>query len=57
VQQAVSLIPTVWVAEATRWALSAEVPWGEIGLGLAVTVACAILLLAGIAWIVRRSDR
>jgi hypothetical protein len=57
VQQAVSLIPTVAVAEATRWALSAEVPWGEIALGLAVTVVCAILLLAGVAWIVRRSDR
>ena len=57
VQQAVSLIPTVAVAEATRWALSAEVPWGEIATGLAVTVACAILLLTGVAWIVRRSDR
>jgi ABC-type transport system involved in multi-copper enzyme maturation permease subunit len=57
VQQAVSLIPTVAVAEATRWALSAEVPWGEIATGLAVAVACAILLLAGVAWIVRRSDR
>ena len=57
VQQAVSLIPTVAVAEATRWALSGEAPWAEIGTGLAVTVACAILLLAVVAWIVRRSDR
>jgi ABC-2 type transport system permease protein len=57
VQQAVSLIPTVAVAEATRWALSGEVPWAEIGSGLAVTVACAISLLAVVAWIVRRTDR
>jgi uncharacterized membrane protein len=56
-QQVVSLIPTVAVAEATRWALSGEVPWAEIGPGLAVTVACAISLLAMVAWNVRRSDR
>ena len=56
-QQAVSLMPTVPVAEATRWALSGEVPWGEIGSGLAVTAACAIALLIVVAWIVRRSDR
>ncbi len=57
VQQVVSLVPTVAVAEATRWALSGDVPWAEIGSGLAVTVACAIPLLAVVAWIVRRSDR
>ncbi len=57
VQQVVSLVPTVAVAEAIRWALSGDVPWAEIGSGLAVTVACAILLLAVVAWIVRRSDR
>ena len=56
-QQAVSLVPTVPVAEATRWALSGEVPWGEILSGLAVTLACAIALLIVVAWIVRRSDR
>jgi ABC-2 type transport system permease protein len=57
VQQVVSLIPTVAVAEATRWALSGEVPWAEIATGLAVTAACAVSLLAVVAWIVRRSDR
>ena len=57
VQQIVSLVPTVAVAEAIRWALSGNVPWAEIGAGLAVTVACAIALLALVAWIVRRSDR
>jgi ABC-2 type transport system permease protein len=57
VQQVVSLLPTVAVAEATRWALSGEVPWEEIGWGLAMTMACAMLLLAGVAWIVRRKDR
>lgn len=57
VQQIVSLIPTVAVAEATRWALSGSVPWTEIGIGLAVTVACAILVLAVVTWVVRRSDR
>mgnify|MGYP001819528555 FL=1 len=57
VQQVVSLMPTVPVAEATRWALSGDVPWAEIGAGLAVTVACAIALLAVVAWLVRRSDR
>jgi ABC-2 type transport system permease protein len=56
-QEAVSLIPTVAVAEATRWALSGSYPWAEIGVGLAVTVACAVLLLAAVAWVVRRSDR
>ena len=56
-QQAVSLVPTVPVAEATRWALSGEVPWAEILSGLAVTVACAVALLIVVAWIVRRSDR
>jgi ABC-2 type transport system permease protein len=56
-QQVVSLIPTVAVAEAIRWALSGEVPWAEIAAGLGVTVACAIILLAVVAWIVRRSDR
>jgi ABC-2 type transport system permease protein len=57
VQQIVSLVPTVTVAEATRWALSGSVPWTEIGIGMAVTVACAIPLLAAVAWLVRRSDR
>ena len=57
VQQVVSLVPTVPVAEATRWALSGEVPWAEIGSGLAVTMACAIALLIVVAWIVRRSDK
>lgn len=57
VQQVVSLIPTVAVAEATRWALSGQVPWAEIGSGLTVTAACAVLLLAVVAWIVRRADR
>jgi ABC-2 type transport system permease protein len=57
VQQLVSLVPTVAVAEATRWALSGQVPWAEIASGLATTVACATLLLAVVAWIVRRSDR
>jgi ABC-2 type transport system permease protein len=57
VQQVVSLVPTVAVAKATRWALSGQVPWAEIGTGLAVTVTCAISLLAGVACIVRRSDR
>jgi ABC-2 type transport system permease protein len=57
VQQIVSLVPTVPVAEAIRWALSGNVPWTEIGSGLAVTVACAIALLAVVAWLVRRSDR
>jgi ABC-2 type transport system permease protein len=57
VQQAVSLIPTVAMAEAVRWALSGEVPWTEIATGLGVTVTCAIPLLAVVAWIVRRSDR
>jgi ABC-2 type transport system permease protein len=57
VQQVVSLVPTVAVAEATRWALSGQVPWGEIGWGLAIPVAWAVPLLAVVAWIVRRSDR
>lgn len=57
VGQVISLLPTVAVAEATRWALSGQVPWVEIGWGLAVTVAWAIPLLALVAWIVRRSDR
>jgi ABC-2 type transport system permease protein len=57
VQQVVSLVPTVAVAEAIRWALSGNVPWTEIGSALAVTVTCAIALLAVVAWIVRRSDR
>jgi len=56
-QQIVSLIPTVAVAEAIRWALSGSVPWAEIGIGLAVTIACAIPLLVAVAWAVRRSDR
>jgi ABC-2 type transport system permease protein len=56
-QQVISLVPTVPVAEATRWALSGEVPWEEILSGLAVTLACAIALLIVVAWIVRRSDR
>ena len=57
VQQVVSLVPTVPVAQATRWALSGEVPWAEFASGLAVTVACAIALRVVVAWIVRRSDR
>jgi ABC-2 type transport system permease protein len=57
VQQVVSLVPTVAVAEAIRWALSGLVPWAEIALGLAVTVACALLLLTVVAWMVRRADR
>jgi ABC-2 type transport system permease protein len=57
VQQVVSLLPTVAVAEAIRWALSAQAPWAEIRVGLAVTVACAVSLLAVVAWIVRCSDR
>jgi ABC-2 type transport system permease protein len=57
VVRAVALVPTVPVAEATRWALSGQVPWAEAGWGLAVTVAWAVPLLAGVAWLVRRSDR
>ncbi len=57
VGQVVSLLPTVAVAEATRWALSGQVPWAEIGWGLAVTVAWAIPILVVVAWVVRRSDR
>jgi len=57
VQQVVSLVPTVPVAEATRWALSGQFPWTEILTGLAVTVTCAIALLIAVAWVVRRSDR
>jgi ABC-2 type transport system permease protein len=57
VQQGVSLLPTVAVAEAIRWSLSGDVPWAEIGAGLVVTAACGIVLLALVAWIVRRSDR
>lgn len=57
VVQAVALVPTVPVAEATRWALSGQVPWAEVAAGLAVTVAWAVPLLAGVAWMVRRSDR
>jgi len=56
-QQVVSLVPTVPVAEATRWALSGKFPWTEVLSGLAVTVVCAIVLLVAVAWIVRRSDR
>ena len=56
-QQVVSLVPTVPVAEATRWALSGKFPWTEILSGLAVTVVFAIVFLAAVAWIVRRSDR
>jgi len=55
--QVVSMVPTVAVAEAMRWALSGDVPRAEIGSGLALAVACGILLLAVVAWIVRRSDR
>ena len=57
VQQIVSLVPTVPVAEATRWALSGQFPWTEIYSGLAVTVAFALAFLIAVAWIVRRSDR
>ena len=57
VQQAVSWVPTVAVAEAIRWALSARAPWAEIRTGLAVTAAWAIPLLVAVAWKVRRSDR
>jgi ABC-2 type transport system permease protein len=57
VQQIVSLVPTVPVAEATRWALSGQVPWAQISSGIAVTVAWALPLLGVVAWMVRRSDR
>jgi len=57
VQQAVSLIPTVAVAEAIRWALSGAFPWAEASVSLAVTASCAVPLLAIVAWLVRRSDR
>jgi hypothetical protein len=57
VGQVISLVPTVAVAEAIRWALSGQVSWAEIGWGLTVTLAWAIPLLAVVAWIVRRSER
>ena len=57
VQQIVALVPTVPVAEATRWALSGQVPWAEIWSGIAVTLAWALPLLGAVAWMVRRSDR
>ena len=56
-QQVVSLVPTVPVAEGTRWALSGQFPWAEILSGLAVTVAFALAFLIAVAWVVRRSDR
>ena len=57
VVQAIALVPTVPVAEATRCALSGQIPWAEIGWGLTVTVAWAVPILAVVAWIVRRSNR
>ena len=52
-----SSLPTVPVAEATRWALSGGVPWSEVSSGLGVTLAWAVTLLAGVAWMVQRLDR
>ena len=50
-------IPSVLLASAVRGAFSGSVPWGEVGLNLGMLLSFAAVVLALVAWQVRRSDR
>ena len=50
-------IPSVLLANAVRGAFSSSVPWGEVGLNLGMLLSFAAVVLALVAWQVRRSDR
>lgn len=54
---AISLLPTVALSEAIRLSASRAAPWASIGPSLALVLAYAGLLLAAVAWKLRRSDR
>jgi hypothetical protein len=47
----------VLLAKAIRISFASGVPWGEVLVNLGVVLGCAALLLACVAWRVRRSDR
>jgi ABC-2 type transport system permease protein len=50
-------IPTVTLARLLRASFSRELAAGAVGVALLVVAACTAAVLAGVAWVVRRSDR
>jgi ABC-2 type transport system permease protein len=57
VRTIVCWIPTVTMGRMLRASFSRDLAAGAIGLELLVVAACTAVVLAGVAWIVRRSDR
>jgi ABC-2 type transport system permease protein len=57
VRTIVDWIPTVTLGRMLRASFSRDLAAVAISLELVVVVACTALVLAGVAWIVRRSDR
>ena len=50
-------IPTVALSKVLRVSFSNSAPLAEFGPELALVAGCAALVLAAVAWVVRRSDR
>lgn len=50
-------VPSVLWADVVRATFAQSVPWGQVGLNLGVVSGWVVLLLALVAWRVRRSDR
>ena len=57
VQSVLPYVPTVAVARAVRVSLGEQAPLGLYGPPLAIVLGWAALILGGVAWAVRRSDR
>ena len=57
VEAILSAIPTFALAKVFRVAFTASAPLAEFGPQLAYTAGCAVLILAAVAWRVRRSDQ
>jgi len=57
VEAILSAIPTFALAKVFRIAFTASAPLAEFGPQLAYTAGCAVLILAAVAWRVRRLDR
>ena len=56
IEKVLSMIPTVTLARTARLACVDSVSLAQFGLPLAYVLGCAALVLASVAWRVRRSD-
>ena len=57
VREILAFVPTVTLAKVFRVAFARDAAWAAVGLELAVVVGFTAVILAVVAWIVRRADR